>query len=138
LAGEFENGKLTTPDLTRIGVKDAFAFKLDSSGVTTWYRNFSGPGAWPSFGGIAVDGFGNVYGTGYFYGSGLTTPPITKISEPEHADQFIIAVKPVFTVTYNGNASTGGSVPTDSSSYLYGDSATVKGNAGISQNRLLL
>ncbi|MCZ8516017.1 S-layer homology domain-containing protein [Paenibacillus filicis] len=37
---------------------------------------------------------------------------------------------PLYTVTYNGNGATSGSVPTDSSSYLQGVIATVYGNTG--------
>lgn len=35
-----------------------------------------------------------------------------------------------YTVTYDGNGSTGGSVPTDSNSYTQGSSVTVQGNTG--------
>jgi len=38
---------------------------------------------------------------------------------------------PRFTVTYIGNSNTGGTVPTDSNSYLQGDTVTVKSNSGI-------
>lgn len=37
---------------------------------------------------------------------------------------------PLYTVTYNGNANTGGSVPTDGNSYLSGDLITVLDNTG--------
>ncbi|MEK0315050.1 InlB B-repeat-containing protein [Cohnella sp. 56] len=37
---------------------------------------------------------------------------------------------PTFKVTYNGNGSTGGSVPTDSGSYEQGDTVSVSGNNG--------
>lgn len=37
---------------------------------------------------------------------------------------------PVYTVTYNGNGNTGGSVPFDSTNYLDGQSFTVMGNTG--------
>ena len=37
---------------------------------------------------------------------------------------------PTYTVTYNGNGSTGGSVPTDSTNYLPGQMATVQSNTG--------
>jgi hypothetical protein len=36
----------------------------------------------------------------------------------------------IFTVTYNGNGNTGGSVPTDSTSYQLVDTVTVLGNSG--------
>ena len=38
--------------------------------------------------------------------------------------------KPTYTVTYDGNTSTSGSVPVDSTNYLAGQSATVSGNTG--------
>ncbi len=37
---------------------------------------------------------------------------------------------PTYTITYNGNGSTSGTVPTDSASYYNGDSVTVLGNIG--------
>jgi len=37
---------------------------------------------------------------------------------------------PTYTVTYNGNGNTGGSVPTDSNAYYQGDTVTVLGNTG--------
>ena len=37
---------------------------------------------------------------------------------------------PLYTVTYNGNSNTGGSVPTDGNSYLSGSTVTVLGNTG--------
>ena len=44
---------------------------------------------------------------------------------------FSAAVPPTFSITYNGNANTGGSVPTDGSSpYVSGDTVTVLGNTG--------
>lgn len=40
-----------------------------------------------------------------------------------------------FTVTYNGNGSTGGSVPTDNNNYQQGASVTVAGNVyGLYKN----
>ena len=41
-----------------------------------------------------------------------------------------LVVNPAYTVTYDGNGSTGGSVPTDSGSYASGGSVTVLGNTG--------
>ncbi|WP_379164198.1 S-layer homology domain-containing protein, partial [Paenibacillus sp. sgz5001063] len=37
---------------------------------------------------------------------------------------------PTYTVTYNGNGSTGGTVPTDSNSYQQGNTVTILGNTG--------
>ena len=48
--------------MTRIGTRDAFAFKLDNSGAVTWAKNFGGTGDVSTYGnGIAVDSSGNVY-----------------------------------------------------------------------------
>ncbi len=41
---------------------------------------------------------------------------------------------PTYTVTYNGNGATGGSVPVDPNNYLNGQSVTVSGNTGLLVN----
>jgi hypothetical protein len=79
LGGYFNTADLTTPPLTIIGGGDAFALKLDSSGNTTWAKNYGGSGAQAQGMAIAVDGSGNVYLGGFFYTADLTTPPLTKI-----------------------------------------------------------
>ncbi|AKL96539.1 hypothetical protein CACET_c30950 [Clostridium aceticum] len=43
---------------------------------------------------------------------------------------FAITVATMFTITYDGNGSTGGTVPTDSSSYIENATVTVLGNTG--------
>lgn len=43
---------------------------------------------------------------------------------------FTTSACPTYTVTYNGNGSTGGSVPSDSTAYLSGAQVTVSGNTG--------
>jgi hypothetical protein len=52
---------------------------LDSSGTTTWAKNYGGSGATanPNGIGIAVDRSGYVYLGGYFTGASLTTPALT-------------------------------------------------------------
>jgi len=42
----------------------------------------------------------------------------------------IYTTKPVFSVTYDGNTATSGSVPTDANTYYSGDSATILDNTG--------
>jgi len=79
LDGNFKSANLTTPALAKIGVGDAFALKLDSSGATLWAKNFGGAGAFAEAFGIAVDGRGNVYLGGYFESGDLTTPALSKI-----------------------------------------------------------
>jgi hypothetical protein len=78
LGGYFDTANLTTPALTKLGTGDAFALKLDSSGATTWAKNYGGSGAIASCYGIAVDGSGNVY-LGGFFDANLTTPALTRI-----------------------------------------------------------
>jgi hypothetical protein len=41
-----------------------------------------------------------------------------------------VAAAPTYSVTYNGNTSTGGSVPTDAGAYANGATVTVRGNSG--------
>ena len=79
LGGYFEIANLTTPALTRVGIYDAFAFKLDHAGTSVWARNFGGSAASAVALGIAVDASGSVYLGGYFTGADLTTPALTKI-----------------------------------------------------------
>ena len=80
--GDFNQGDLTSPALTLIGVYDAFVFKLDAAnGNTVWAKNFGGIGNAVAYGrALASDGSGNVYlGGDFSSGGNLTTPPLTKI-----------------------------------------------------------
>ena len=81
LTGDIYGGNLTLPPLAIIGGNDAIAIKLDAAGAVAWARNFGGSGPQAqAFGyGIAVDGASNVYLSGFNFGTGLTTPPLTKI-----------------------------------------------------------
>jgi hypothetical protein len=84
LGGNFQYGALTTPVLSRIGIQDAFAFKLDSGGSTVWAKNFGGSGLNASVNAIAIDAGGNVALGGSFdavhsSGTNLTTPALTRI-----------------------------------------------------------
>ncbi len=63
--------------------------------------------------------------------AGSTTPPLYTVGAPASANVVIQDNQtPKYTVTYDGNGNTGGSVPTDSNSYLQGAPVTVKGNTG--------
>ncbi|MES2932818.1 MAG: SBBP repeat-containing protein, partial [Pseudomonadota bacterium] len=78
LSGNFRFGSLTTPALSIIGTQDAFIVKLDSSGATSWAKNFGGSGA-QNFGqSIAVDAAGSVFLGGYFFGANLTAPALAR------------------------------------------------------------
>jgi hypothetical protein len=95
VTGSFAYGVVTfgsyTLTNTGIGREDVFLVKYNSSGVVQWAVN--GGGASDDYGwGIAVDGSGNVYVTGYFRSStaifGSTT--LTNTSSGNYSDIFIV------------------------------------------------
>ena len=100
LGGYFDSASLTTPALTKIGTRDAFALKLDAAGATTWSKNFGGTGANALGQGIAVDGSGNVYLGGYFNTASLTTPGLTKIGT---RDAFALKLDATGATTWSKN-----------------------------------
>ncbi len=51
-------------------------------------------------------------------------------SVPQISSNYATVALPTYTVTYNGNSNTGGSVPTDSTQYNSGNTVTVKSNSG--------
>ena len=59
-----------TSNLTSAGTFDVFVSKLNSSGNLVWARQLGGVIGY----GVAVDGSGNVYTTGYFFGTGDFDP----------------------------------------------------------------
>jgi outer membrane protein assembly factor BamB len=100
LRGQFSGDNLTTPVLTKIGYQDAFALKLDSTGATTWAKNFGGSGASTYGNGIAVDGSGNVYLGGYFDSANLSAPAMTKIGS---TDAFALKIDSTGATTWARN-----------------------------------
>lgn len=94
LTGGFEGADLTTPPLTKLGLFDAFAIKLTSTGSTSWSHNFGGIGASTYASGVAVDSTGDVYVAGTFCCANLTTPALTRIStDPTYSDAFVIKLR---------------------------------------------
>ena len=80
LAGFFQFASLTIPTLTRIGITDAFAVKLDAiTGATSWARNFGGNGADARAFAVATDGGGNAYLGGYSSGGDLSKPALANL-----------------------------------------------------------
>ncbi|HWR54970.1 MAG TPA: S-layer homology domain-containing protein, partial [Negativicutes bacterium] len=61
---------------------------------------------------------------------GVAVTTSDSIYVTDYSNQSIFKIQPIYAVKYNGNGSTGGSVPTDVTNYIYGDSATVLGNTG--------
>ncbi|WP_192823092.1 SBBP repeat-containing protein [Rufibacter sp. LB8] len=90
LTGEMEgNVTFGSTTLTSIGDEDVFVVKYDAAGTVLWARKAGGTDS--EYGeGIAVDGSGNVYVTGEYYGAatfGSTTLPIGNAGE---ADMFVV------------------------------------------------
>ncbi|WP_460505677.1 IPTL-CTERM sorting domain-containing protein [Hydrogenophaga soli] len=122
LGGYFQGANLTAPALTLMGGTDVFAFKLDSSGATTWAKNFGGSGATTVASGIAVDGAGNVYLGGWFYTGNLTTPALTLIGTQD-AFAFKLNASGVLTWARNfggsGATAPANSIAVDASENVY-------------------
>lgn len=99
-AGYFESGLITfgSTTLTNSGVADYFIVKHDPAGNVLWAKNGSHTRA-DIARSVAADASGNIYMTGYFYGStmvfgtytltntSVTTPPV---SDPEGVDMFLV------------------------------------------------
>lgn len=83
VGGRFSGADLSTPSLTRIGMTDTFAIKLDPTGTTTWATNVGGAGAYASGNSIAVDGGGNVYLSGDLSGGDMTMPVLSKFGDSD-------------------------------------------------------
>ena len=111
-SGYLERASLTTPTVTKIGTRDALAFKLDSSGNTTWAKNFGGSGASATGRGIAVDSTGNVYLSGFFRTAHLTIPALTRIGTQ---DAFALKLNSSGATTWAKNFGGGGATATGSS-----------------------
>jgi hypothetical protein len=63
------------------GAEDIFLSKFDSSGTFVWARTWGGSdNFWGDWGyGVAVDGSGNAYVTGYFWGDSVDFDPGTSV-----------------------------------------------------------
>lgn len=69
VAGVFEESiDFDTVKLTPNGSSDAFIQKLDSSGCLVWIKQFGGDGICVA-NSIALDTIGNIYATGFFWGT---------------------------------------------------------------------
>jgi uncharacterized repeat protein (TIGR02543 family) len=83
---------------------------LTSSDGASWTNRTSGT-------------FNDLYGVSYGNGTYVAVGDLGTILQSE-------SVNPTYTITYNGNGSTGGNVPTDSNSYAENATVTVLGNTG--------
>ena len=125
------NGDGNTPPIHAFtGSCDIEVLELDTSGVYQWHTFYgsanyaSGLGIATRTGGIYVTGSSNAT----WNGDGNTSP-IHAFSGSN--DITILKLSNTYTVTYDGNGATGGSVPVDASSpYAQGATVTVLENTG--------
>ena len=108
VSGEFADGNLISPSITRIGDNDAFVAKLDSAGNNVWAQNFGGAGAKAHAKGLAVDTAGNAYLAGWFENASLTTPGMSRLGS---RDALLVKIDPSGQTVWSrgfggGNAST--------------------------------
>ncbi len=100
LGGYFDSSIATVPPLTAIGAATGFALKLDSTGTTTWAKNFGGPNAYADVQAIAVDGSGSVNLSGYFWQGNLSSPPLSLIG---NVDAYAVKLGATGTTTWARN-----------------------------------
>ena len=93
LGGFFKFTNLTIPILSKIGNQDMFALKLDSTGVTSWAKNFGGIGTDTLCNAIVSDELGNVYLGGVFRSGNMYAPALAKVGR---ADGFLIKVQAAY------------------------------------------
>ncbi|GIV33341.1 MAG: hypothetical protein KatS3mg031_0876 [Chitinophagales bacterium] len=80
-----------THTLTAQGSTDAFTARYDGSGFCIWAHGLGGVGLDKALG-LAVDTFGNVYATGFFYyGAFLSNAPATLLADGNSSDIFVVA-----------------------------------------------
>ncbi len=136
-------GNVLSPGVAPIATGSGFRPKLEASGGGAWTNsatNFplvqlirldNGQTTW-----LPVDAASPFSDTaftststalsGWPYGHLLATVFVNGIPSASK----VALYAPTYTVTYNGNGSTGGAVPTDSNSYVSGATVTVLGNTG--------
>ncbi|MES2933900.1 MAG: InlB B-repeat-containing protein [Pseudomonadota bacterium] len=123
VAGNFEGASLTTPALSKIGIQDAFAIKLDAnSGNISWVKNFGGSSATARAHAVAVDGSGNVVLAGLFFNGNLTTPALTKFGD---FDAFVIKLDA------NGNTSWSRNYGGSDVSYMIAEAVAIDGAGNV-------
>ncbi|MBL8812685.1 MAG: hypothetical protein JNM43_21145 [Planctomycetaceae bacterium] len=123
-AGEADFGTTT---LTSAGVDDIFVCKLDGAGNVTWAKR-QGGGFTDHANDITIDGSGNVFTTGYFYGTADFDPGdgTTNLTSAGEADAFVSKLDSAGNIVWakrlGGDSDDGGN----------GIAVDVSGNAHIS------
>jgi hypothetical protein len=102
------------------GWSDAFVVKLNPNGSSLFYGTFIGGSSWACGEGIAVDGGGNAYVTGFTYSSDFPTTPGAFDTSLDGYDAFVVKLNP------NGSSLSYGTF-IGGSSYDYGWGIAVDG-----------
>ena len=93
VSATFGPGRPTRPPLASAGSVDIYVAKYDASGDLVWAKRAGGPDPFGDSGrGIAVDGSGNSYVTGFFYGLATFGPGETNettLTSAGSADIFV-------------------------------------------------
>lgn len=130
IAGDFKYGNLviggfSLPVHSASGT-DAYVAKISPAGTVLWARNYGGSGSTAtSFGGIAVDGGGNVYLTGKYSSGALVAPALALSGTTDALVMKLDAVgNTVWARNYGGSGASlalvGIGLGTDGSLYLAG------------------
>jgi len=115
-----------TFNLSSAGIGDAFLLKLDTDGGFMGVRSFGGTSEDEGFG-IALDGSGNVYLTGFFSGTTDFDPgpgTLTLTSSGASSDIFVLKLTPVGTLVWvhgfgNTGVDIGEGITTDGTGTVY-------------------
>jgi hypothetical protein len=92
LAGAFQNSvNLGTGSLTSAGLSDIYVAKYSATGTPLWSKSFGGT-SYDAGSGLAVDGNGNIFVTGYFQNA--VTFGGTSLTSAGYADTFILNIGP--------------------------------------------
>jgi len=133
LFGEVQNAADYTVTHTMSNVtKSAGATSVKEGNNYTATYAVAGDYALPENISVTIGGSPATAGTDYTWtqGTGVVTIPGNKVTGNIVITVTGVEASSILNVTYNGNGSTGGSVPTDDTDYEAGDIVTVKGNTG--------
>ena len=117
----FDSVTIGSTTLTSTGSSDAFVAKYDTSGTVQWARSIGGTSS-DTGRSIATDSNGNVYVTGYYYGS--VTIGSTTLNSLYSYDAFVVKYDTSGTVQWaksigGTNSDYGYGIATDSSGNVY-------------------
>jgi len=129
LAGYFTGSHMVLDGVTinKIGLQDLWVAKLNPDRSLVWLKNFGGSkGAKVVPNGLVLDGAGDLCVGGFFSGSSLSTPELSKIStNASNSDSFVLKINTNGTTIWAKNfggtsaSSTGSCITADLKSNIY-------------------